>query len=163
MSFKNWPQLVERYSKLGVNCISGEARILSPWEVEVNGERITTRNIVIATGARPLVPNMGLNEVSYLTSDSIWQLEEQPKKLLVLGGGPIGCELAQSFQRLGTQVSLVEMAEQLLIREDKKPLHLSINTSVMMALILGQPPFVLRRPKMVLASKLPCWSIMARQ
>ncbi|OAN17690.1 pyridine nucleotide-disulfide oxidoreductase [Photobacterium jeanii] len=112
---------VERYSKLGVNCISGEARILSPWEVEVNGERITTRNIVIATGARPLVPNIpGLNEVSYLTSDSIWQLEEQPKKLLVLGGGPIGCELAQSFQRLGTQVSLVEMAEQLLIREDEE-------------------------------------------
>lgn len=110
---------VERYSSLGVNCVSGEARILSPWEVEVNGERMTTRNIVIATGARPLVPNIpGLQDVSYLTSDTIWQLKEQPKRLLVLGGGPIGCELAQSFQRLGSQVTLVEMVDQLLIRED---------------------------------------------
>ncbi|MGR5147224.1 dihydrolipoyl dehydrogenase [Photobacterium alginatilyticum] len=110
---------VERYSKLGVNCIEGDARILSPWEVEVNGERITTRNIVIATGARPLVPNIpGLDTVNYLTSDSIWSLKEQPKRLLVLGGGPIGCELAQSFSRLGSDVTLVEMAEQLLIRED---------------------------------------------
>ncbi|MGF1737709.1 dihydrolipoyl dehydrogenase [Photobacterium satsumensis] len=110
---------VERYSKLGVNCISGEATILSPWEVEVNGERITTRNIVIATGARPLVPGIpGLDTVNYLTSDSIWSLTEQPQRLLVLGGGPIGCELAQSFQRLGSDVTLVEMADQLLIRED---------------------------------------------
>ncbi len=110
---------VERYSSLGVNCISGEAQILSPWEVEVNGQRITTRNIVIATGARPLVPGIpGLQDVNYLTSDSIWSLKIQPKKLLVLGGGPIGCELAQSFSRLGSDVTLVEMAEQLLIRED---------------------------------------------
>ncbi|MCW8327742.1 FAD-dependent oxidoreductase [Photobacterium sp. SDRW27] len=110
---------IERYSKLGVNCIDGEARILSPWEVEVNGKRITTRNIVIATGAHPLVPTIpGLDNVNYLTSDSIWSLTEQPKRLLVLGGGPIGCELAQSFCRLGSQVTLVEMADQLLIRED---------------------------------------------
>lgn len=110
---------VERYSKLGVNCIEGDAKILSPWEVEVNGERITTRNIVIATGARPLVPAIpGLDTVNYLTSDSIWSLKAQPKRLLVLGGGPIGCELAQSFSRLGSDVTLVEMAEQLLIRED---------------------------------------------
>ncbi|MGF1702335.1 FAD-dependent oxidoreductase [Photobacterium makurazakiensis] len=110
---------VERYSKLGVNCISGEATILSPWEVEVNGERITTRNIVIATGARPLVPTIeGLESVNYLTSDTIWQLQEQPKHMVVLGGGPIGCELAQSFRRLGSQVTLIEMAEQVLIRED---------------------------------------------
>ncbi|MGF1861016.1 FAD-dependent oxidoreductase [Photobacterium profundum] len=110
---------VERYSSLGVNCISGDAQILSPWEVEVNGQRITTRNIVIATGARPLVPGIpGLQDVNYLTSDSIWSLKVQPKKLLVLGGGPIGCELAQSFSRLGSTVTLVEMAEQLLIRED---------------------------------------------
>ncbi|WEM41096.1 dihydrolipoyl dehydrogenase [Photobacterium sp. DA100] len=110
---------VERYSKLGVNCVAGEATILSPWEVEVNGERITTRNIIIATGARPLVPSIpGLDEVNYLTSDSIWSLTEQPKRLLVLGGGPIGCELAQSFRRLGSEVTLVEMADQLLIRED---------------------------------------------
>lgn len=111
---------VERYTALGVNCISGDATVLSPWEVEVNGQRITTRNIVIATGARPLVPAIpGLESVNYLTSDSIWNLTEQPKRLLVLGGGPIGCELAQSFCRLGSQVTLVEMAEQLLSREDQ--------------------------------------------
>lgn len=74
---------------------------------------------MIATGARPLVPGIpGLDKVNYLTSDSIWSLTEQPKRLLVLGGGPIGCELAQSFQRLGSDVTLVEMADQLLIRED---------------------------------------------
>ncbi|OEC82010.1 dihydrolipoyl dehydrogenase [Photobacterium damselae subsp. damselae] len=110
---------IERYRSLGVNCITGEASIRSPWEVEVNGKIITTKNIVIATGARPLVPNIpGLQSVNYLTSDTVWSLQEQPQKLLVLGGGPIGCELAQSFARLGTKVTLVEMAPQLLIRED---------------------------------------------
>ena len=112
---------IERYSQLGVNCVVGDADIISPWEVEVDGKRITTRNIVIATGARPLVPNIpGLDKVNYLTSDSIWSLKEQPKRLLVLGGGPIGCELAQSFSRLGSDVTLVEMTEQLLIREDQE-------------------------------------------
>ncbi|HIF9196556.1 TPA: dihydrolipoyl dehydrogenase [Photobacterium damselae] len=110
---------IERYRSLGVNCITGEAIIRSPWEVEVDGKIITTKNIVIATGARPLVPNIpGLQSVNYLTSDTVWSLQEQPQKLLVLGGGPIGCELAQSFARLGTNVTLVEMAPQLLIRED---------------------------------------------
>ncbi|CCN80578.1 putative mercuric reductase [Vibrio nigripulchritudo SFn27] len=112
---------VERYSSLGVDCVTGEAKVLSPWEVEVNGERITTKNIVIATGARPLVPGIpGLDEVDYLTSDNVWELREQPEKLLVLGGGPIGCELAQSFSLLGSDVTLVEMAEQILIREDRE-------------------------------------------
>lgn len=110
---------VERYSGLGVNCVQGEARLLSPWEAEVNGERVTAKNIVIATGARPLVPKIpGLEQVSYLTSDTLWQLTEQPGRLLVLGGGPIGCELAQAFARLGSKVSQVEMAEHLLNRED---------------------------------------------
>ncbi|QSH56239.1 dihydrolipoyl dehydrogenase [Photobacterium damselae subsp. damselae] len=110
---------IERYRSLGVNCITGEAIIRSPWEVEVAGKIITTKNIVIATGARPLVPNIpGLQSVNYLTSDTVWSLQEQPQKLLVLGGGPIGCELAQSFARLSTKVTLVEMAPQLLIRED---------------------------------------------
>ncbi|MGR5241469.1 dihydrolipoyl dehydrogenase [Photobacterium damselae] len=110
---------IERYRSLGVNCITGEAIIRSPWEVEVDGKIITTKNIVIATGARPLVPYIpGLQSVNYLTSDTVWSLQEQPQKLLVLGGGPIGCELAQSFARLGTKVTLVEMAPQLLIRED---------------------------------------------
>ncbi|NAW64972.1 FAD-dependent oxidoreductase [Photobacterium halotolerans] len=110
---------VERYTAFGVNCIRGEARILSPWEVEVNGTRITTRNIVIATGARPVVPPIdGIEKVHYLTSDTLWSITEQPQKLLVLGGGPVGCELAQSFQRLGSQVTQVEMTDQLLVRED---------------------------------------------
>ncbi|HIF9370540.1 TPA: dihydrolipoyl dehydrogenase [Photobacterium damselae] len=116
---------IERYRSLGVNCITGEAIIRSPWEVEVAGKIITTKNIVIATGARPLVPNIpGLQSVNYLTSDTVWSLQEQPQKLLVLGGGPIGCELAQSFARLGTKVTLVEMAPQLLIREDSDAVKL---------------------------------------
>ncbi|WP_297478554.1 FAD-dependent oxidoreductase [uncultured Photobacterium sp.] len=111
---------IERYSKLGVNCVTGDATILSPWEVEVNGTRITTRNIVIATGARPLVPAIpGLDTVNYLTSDTVWQLTALPKRLLILGGGPIGCELAQSFCRLGAEVTIVERSPQLLNREDR--------------------------------------------
>jgi pyruvate/2-oxoglutarate dehydrogenase complex dihydrolipoamide dehydrogenase (E3) component/uncharacterized membrane protein YdjX (TVP38/TMEM64 family) len=110
---------VERYSQLGVECLQGEAKIISPWEVEFNGQRLTTRNIVVATGARPLVPRIpGLDDVDYLTSDNVWSLTQQPQRLLVLGGGPIGCELAQSFSRLGSQVTQVEMAPHLLGRED---------------------------------------------
>ncbi|WP_116644159.1 dihydrolipoyl dehydrogenase [Salinivibrio sp. HTSP] len=111
---------VERYTKLGVECVQGEAQIVSPWEVEVNGERLTTRNIVIATGARPMLPPIpGLAEVTHYTSDTIWSLNDLPPRLLVLGGGPIGAELAQSFACLGSQVTLAEMADQLLSREDK--------------------------------------------
>ncbi|MDO6765879.1 FAD-dependent oxidoreductase [Agarivorans sp. 1_MG-2023] len=110
---------VERYTKLGVNCVQGTAHIRSPWEVEIDGKTVTTQNIVIATGARPLVPPIpGLQDVDFLTSDTLWQLSELPKKLLVLGGGPIGCELTQSFARLGAQVTQIEMADHLLIRED---------------------------------------------
>ncbi|MGE6528453.1 FAD-dependent oxidoreductase [Pseudomonas sp. NPDC077382] len=110
---------VERYTGLGVEVIEGEARITSPWTVEVNGQRITTRAIVIATGAGPTVPSIpGIEQVAPLTSDTVWALREQPKRLLVLGGGPIGCELAQSFQRLGCQVTLVQRNERLLPRED---------------------------------------------
>ncbi len=111
---------IERYQQLGVNCIQGEAYIHSPWEVEVNGKRITSQNIVIATGARPAVPPIpGLADIDYLTSDTLWQLQQRPEQLLVLGGGPIGCELSQSFARLGSRVSLVEMADHLLVREDE--------------------------------------------
>ncbi|WP_417777714.1 FAD-dependent oxidoreductase [Stutzerimonas xanthomarina] len=110
---------VERYTGLGVEVIEGEARITSPWTVEVNGQRITTRAIVIATGAGPTVPSIpGIEQVAPLTSDTVWTLREQPKRLLVLGGGPIGCELAQAFQRLGCQVTLVQRNERLLPRED---------------------------------------------
>ena len=110
---------VERYTGLGVDVIQGRARIVSPWEVEVDGKRHSARSLVIATGARPLVPPIpGLDGASYLTSDSVWALRELPARLLVLGGGPIGCELAQAFARFGSQVTQVEMAERLLGRED---------------------------------------------
>lgn len=111
---------VERYTKLGVECVQGDATIRTPYEVEVGGKIITTKNIIIASGARPFVPPIpGLGEVEPLTSDSLWSLTVQPKKLLVMGAGPIGCELAQSFQRLGTEVVLVDMADRLMPREDK--------------------------------------------
>jgi pyruvate/2-oxoglutarate dehydrogenase complex dihydrolipoamide dehydrogenase (E3) component len=110
---------VERYTGLGVDVIEGDARLVSPWEVEVNGRRISARSIVIATGARPLVPSIpGLDAIEALTSDTVWSLRTLPNRLLVLGGGPIGCELAQSFARFGAHVSLVEMAPRLLPRED---------------------------------------------
>jgi dihydrolipoamide dehydrogenase len=110
---------IERYESLGVECRTGTAKILSPWQVEVNGEVINTRNIVIATGARPAVPNIeGLDSVDYLTSDSLWELNELPKRLLIIGGGPIGCELAQAFQRLGSKVTIAGRADRLMRRED---------------------------------------------
>ncbi len=110
---------VERYRSLGVNCIMGEAKVIDPWTVEVNGQRITARNLVIATGARPFVPPIpGLDEVGYRTSDTLWNLREKPSRMLVIGGGPIGCELAQSFQRLGSQVTQVDMSPRLMPRED---------------------------------------------
>ena len=110
---------VERFTSLGVNCISGNARLVSPWEVEIDGVRRSARHIVIATGARPLVPPIpGLEEQDYLTSDSLWALRELPGRLLVMGGGPIGCELAQAFSRLGSQVTIVDMAPQIMPRED---------------------------------------------
>ena len=110
---------VERYTSLGVDVIRGEARIVSPYSVQVNGRTLTTRSIIVATGARPFIPPIkGLSELPYLTSDNLWELRELPKRLLVLGGGPIGCELAQCFARFGAEVTLVEMAPRLMIRED---------------------------------------------
>ena len=110
---------VERYTDLGVDVITGEARITSPWHVEVNGRSISTRNIIIAAGARPFVPDLpGLDTVPMVTSDTVWNLREQPRRLLVLGGGPIGCELALAFQQLGSQVIQVERGNRLLPRED---------------------------------------------
>jgi pyruvate/2-oxoglutarate dehydrogenase complex dihydrolipoamide dehydrogenase (E3) component/uncharacterized membrane protein YdjX (TVP38/TMEM64 family) len=109
----------ERYRGLGVDVVQGEAKLVSPWEVEVDGKRLSARHIVLATGARPFVPRIdGLDDVPYRTSDTIWDLESLPKRLLVLGGGPIGCELAQSYARLGSEVAIVEMADRLLGRED---------------------------------------------
>lgn len=99
---------IERYTKLGVDVIQGYAKITSPWTVEVNGQTLTTRAIIIATGGRPTIPNIpGLDQVTYYTSDTIWSLTERPNRLVVLGGGPIGCELTQAFARLDCQVTLV--------------------------------------------------------
>ncbi len=115
---------VQRYTELGVDVLTGEARIISPWEVEVKTvagmQTISARSIVIAAGARPFVPPIpGLDKIDYLTSDNIWNLRTPPKRMLVLGGGPIGCELAQAFNRLGVQVIQVEMAARLMMREDE--------------------------------------------
>jgi len=119
---------VERYTGLGVEVLQGYAKIVNPWTVEIalndGGKQVlTTRSIVIAAGARPFVPPLpGLDEVGYVTSDTLWdafaQLDEVPERLVVLGGGPIGCELAQSFARLGSHVTQVEMAPRIMARED---------------------------------------------
>jgi dihydrolipoamide dehydrogenase len=110
---------VERYQSLGMECLQGEAIIVSPYEVKVAGKSYTTRNIIIASGASPLIPPIpGLKEIDYLSSDNLWELRELPKQLLVMGAGPIGCELAQSFQRLGSSVTLVDMAPRVMPRED---------------------------------------------
>ena len=110
---------IERYSSLGVECHTGEAKILSPYEVSVNGKTLTTRNIVIGTGARPTIPPIeGIENVDYLTSDTIWNIRKQPDKLLVLGGGPIGSELTQAFARLGSSVTQVQRNKRLIPKED---------------------------------------------
>jgi len=111
---------VERYTGLGVDCVSGHARLISPWVVEVDGRQISAEKIILATGARPIVPPIpGLDQVDPLTSENLWQLDTLPQRLLIVGGGAIGCELAQAFQRLGSQVTLVEMQSQLLPRDDR--------------------------------------------
>ena len=115
---------VERYRSLGVDVVTGYARIVNPWTVEIDSgdgkkQTLTTRSIVIATGAMPFLPPLpGLDAVGCLTSDTLWGLRELPPRLVVLGGGPIGCELAQCFARLGSQVTQVEMAPRLMLRED---------------------------------------------
>jgi pyruvate/2-oxoglutarate dehydrogenase complex dihydrolipoamide dehydrogenase (E3) component/uncharacterized membrane protein YdjX (TVP38/TMEM64 family) len=116
---------VERYTGLGVDVVQGHARITSPWSVELTPadggakSTLTTRSIVIAAGAEPFVPPIpGLKESGCLTSDTVWDLTELPRRLVVLGGGPIGCELAQAFARLGSQVTQVEMLPRVMVRED---------------------------------------------
>jgi pyruvate/2-oxoglutarate dehydrogenase complex dihydrolipoamide dehydrogenase (E3) component/uncharacterized membrane protein YdjX (TVP38/TMEM64 family) len=119
---------VERYTGLGVEVLQGYAKLTNPWTVEIalNGggtQTLTARSIVLATGARPFVPPLpGLEDSGYVTSDTMWErfgdLDELPRRLVVLGGGPIGCELAQAFARLGSKVTQVEMAPRLMLRED---------------------------------------------
>ncbi|WP_417512746.1 FAD-dependent oxidoreductase [Marinobacter sp.] len=114
----------ERYRKLGVDCIAGEASFISPWELEVrhndgHTERLTARSIIVATGGKPAMPPIpGLKDMQPLHSDNLWELQDQPERLLVLGGGPIGSELAHAFARLGSQVIQVEMGDRLLAKED---------------------------------------------
>ncbi|PHS59452.1 MAG: pyridine nucleotide-disulfide oxidoreductase [Alteromonas sp.] len=121
---------VERYTSLGVDVVKGYAKIIDPWTVEIKQndggmQTLTTKSIVVATGASPFVPPLpGIEESGYVTSDTLWsrfaELEETPKRMIVLGGGPIGCELAQAFARLGSDVTQVERAPQLMGREDKE-------------------------------------------
>ena len=110
---------VERFTRLGVDCVAGQARIISPWQVEVDGRQVSAEKIVLATGASPIIPPIpGLADTDPLTSENLWQLQTLPKRLLIMGGGAIGCEMAQAFQRLGAQVILVDAMPQLLPRED---------------------------------------------
>lgn len=128
----------ERYTALGVDVKQGYARILDPWTVEIKDEnsqteKLTTCSIVIATGAEPYIPNLtGIKEVGYLTSDTLWEtfakLEEIPERILVLGGGPIGCELAHAFARLGSQVAQIERGERILAREDEEVSAFALQT-----------------------------------
>jgi pyruvate/2-oxoglutarate dehydrogenase complex dihydrolipoamide dehydrogenase (E3) component/uncharacterized membrane protein YdjX (TVP38/TMEM64 family) len=114
----------ERYEALGVECLHGTAKITSPWTVEISGtdgatRALSTRSIVIAAGARPYIPAIpGLKEVDPLTSDTVWNLRALPRRLVVLGGGPIGCELSQCFARFGSAVTQIEMLPRILMRED---------------------------------------------
>ena len=114
----------ERYSGLGVEVIEGTATIVSPWEVDIvrnsgESERLSARSIVIATGARPFIPPIpGIEAVGYFTSDTVWELRELPRRLLVLGGGPIGCELTQAFARCGASVTQVQHGPRIMVRED---------------------------------------------
>ncbi len=110
---------VERYTSLGVECVSGDAKLISPWEVKVDGKSLTSKNIIIATGANAFVPPIkGLENIPYKTAENIWFINEFPKKLLVIGSGAMGCELAQTFARLGSDVYIVEMNERILALQD---------------------------------------------
>jgi pyruvate/2-oxoglutarate dehydrogenase complex dihydrolipoamide dehydrogenase (E3) component len=111
----------ERFESLGVDVFRGEARFVSPHEVEVNGQRLRAKNFVIATGSRAVIPKIeGIDSVPYFTNETIFDgLKEKPQTMIVLGGGPIGCELAQTFCRLGTQVTMIQRGDQLLPREDR--------------------------------------------
>ena len=120
---------VERFESLGVNCEIGEAKILSPYSVEINGKVITAKNIIVATGAQPLVPGIkNIESVEYLTSDNIWEIREQPKRLVVLGGGPIGTELSQAFHRLGSEVTQIEAFDRIMSREDPEFSHMVMDS-----------------------------------
>ena len=116
---------VQRYTELGVDCHQGKAEIISPWEVVVDDKRLTAKNIIIATGATPLIPELpGLDQVPYFTTDTIWTLNELPQHLLIVGAGPIGCELGQAFARLGARVTIVHRRNTILPNEDEEAAQL---------------------------------------
>lgn len=131
---------VERYTGLGVDVVKGYAKIVDPWTVEIVREdggvqRLTTRSIVIAAGAAPLIPDLpGLDSSGFVTSDTLWEefarLDEMPRRIVVLGGGPIGCELSQAFARLGAKVTQVDRGERLLPREDADVSALAVAAQV---------------------------------
>ena len=121
---------VERFESLGVNVEIGEAEILSPYTVRVNGQVLSTRNIIVATGAEPFIPPIkGIERIKFLTSDNLWELRELPRRLVVLGGGPIGTELTQTFNRLGCEVTQVEREPQIMTREDPEIAEMVAATS----------------------------------
>ena len=119
---------IERFTGLGVECVTGEGEIIDKHTVRVGDRDISTKSIIIAAGARPFVPPIeGVQDIDYLTSDNVWELEELPERLVVLGGGPIGCELSQAFSKLGSKVTMVEMMGQLMGREDSDVAELITN------------------------------------
>ncbi|MFK7794043.1 MAG: FAD-dependent oxidoreductase [Gammaproteobacteria bacterium] len=110
---------VARYTELGVECEQGDAAIISPWQVKINDKTLNTKNIIIATGASPALPDItDLDKIPYYTTDTVWSITEAPKKLLVIGAGPIGCELGQAFARLGSDVSIANNHATILPNED---------------------------------------------
>lgn len=116
---------VDRYTKLGVDCEQGDARIISPWEIEVNGKRLTAKNLILANGATPQIPDLpGIDQIPFYTTDTIWSLTSLPKHLLIVGAGPIGCELGQAFARLGTRVTIVHKRNRILLKEDEEAARL---------------------------------------
>src|SRR5437667_12573501 len=111
----------ERFESLGVEVFRSEARFVSPHEIEVNGQKLRAKNFVIATGSRAVIPKVeGIDDVPYFTNETVFdELNEKPESMIVLGGGPIGCELAQTFRRLGVQLTIVQRGDRLLPREDR--------------------------------------------
>ncbi len=109
----------ERLRKAGVEVIAADAHFTGPHTLRCGDREVSFRAAIIATGSEPTLPPIdGLEEADPLTTDTIWQLEVQPRRLLILGGGPIGCELAQAFARLGSEVTIVETASRLLLKEE---------------------------------------------
>lgn len=112
---------IERYTALGVDCYQGEAKILSPYLIQINNQTFSTKNIIIATGGTPIIPNIeGIHAVNPLTTDTIWNIREQPKHLIIIGGGPVSCELSQCFARIGTKVTIIQHDDTLLKKEDSE-------------------------------------------